>query len=136
VWEAALESRDLAAQDEHSEIGGVRVSARRATGPDAAPGLTISSLPADEQVGGTAETMARSRRRRVQREATQIACLACGATRVVPGLGTHETGECPRCHYLGWTYSDELDGTMRRMIMNGEFATHATDPTTRVRRPG
>ena len=53
----------------------------------------------------------------------QIECLACSATRVVSGIGHAETGECQRCHYLGWTYSDELDGSTRRLIMNGGFAT-------------
>jgi uncharacterized paraquat-inducible protein A len=73
--------------------------------------------------------MPSSRRKRIQRKATQIECLACGATRVVSGLGTHETGECPRCRYLGWTYSDELDGTTRRAIMNGEFALNGAGPS-------
>lgn len=58
----------------------------------------------------------------MRRQATQIECLACGAKRLVSGLATHETGECLRCRYVGWTYSDELDGTTRRAIMNGEFA--------------
>jgi hypothetical protein len=71
--------------------------------------------------------MPSSRRKRIEREATQIECLACGATRVVSGLEVHATGECPRCRYLGWTYSDELDGTTRRMIMNGEFASTGPD---------
>ena len=52
----------------------------------------------------------------------QIECLACSATRVVSGIGHAETGECLRCHYLGWTYSDELDGATRRLIMNGGLA--------------
>jgi uncharacterized paraquat-inducible protein A len=54
--------------------------------------------------------------------ASQIECLACGAARIVSGVCHGETGECPRCHYLGWTYSDELDGTTRRLIMNGGLA--------------
>jgi hypothetical protein len=49
----------------------------------------------------------------------QMACLACGETRVVSG---HETGECPRCHYVGWAYTDDLDGSTVRMIMNGVLA--------------
>jgi len=49
----------------------------------------------------------------------QIACLACGETRVVSG---NETGECPRCHYVGWAYADDLDGSTVRMIMNGVLA--------------
>jgi hypothetical protein len=52
----------------------------------------------------------------------QIECLACGAARVVFGLGRHETGECPQCHYLGWTYSEDLDSSTRRMVMNGLLA--------------
>ena len=51
-----------------------------------------------------------------------IECLACGAARVVFGIGHCETGECLRCHYLGWTYSDELDASTRRQIMNGRLA--------------
>lgn len=49
----------------------------------------------------------------------QIECLACGASRVVFGTGPEETGGCPHCGYLGWTYSDDLDGTTRRTILNG-----------------
>ena len=33
-----------------------------------------------------------------------------------------ETGECPACHYLGWTYVEELDRSTRRLIANGAFA--------------
>jgi hypothetical protein len=44
----------------------------------------------------------------------QIACLACGETRVVIGP---QSGECPRCHYVGWTYAEELDAsTVSRQI--------------------
>jgi hypothetical protein len=53
---------------------------------------------------------------------TQIECLACGAVRVVYGIAHGDTGECPRCCYLGWTYSEDLDGSTRRMIMNGRLA--------------
>jgi hypothetical protein len=53
---------------------------------------------------------------------TQIACLACGAVRATFGTTVEETGDCPRCHYLGWTYADDLDGTTKRMIMNGRLA--------------
>jgi hypothetical protein len=65
------------------------------------------------------ETMSTRPRHSRHDELRQIACLACGETRVVFGV---ETGECPRCHYLGWTYSDELDGSTRRMILNRAFA--------------
>jgi uncharacterized paraquat-inducible protein A len=64
-------------------------------------------------------------RKRTDREATPIECLACGARRIVPGLGTAEPGECPRCGYLGWTYSDELDSSTCRMIMKAAFAGRA-----------
>ena len=57
-----------------------------------------------------------------RRSPTQIECLACGATRIVFGLGRGDTGECPRCHYLGWGFSDDLDGSTRRQIMNGALA--------------
>ena len=60
-------------------------------------------------------------RKRDDRHATQIACLACGATRVVYGVGRTETGECQRCRYTGWDYSDELDGWTRRMIADGSL---------------
>ena len=60
--------------------------------------------------------------KRTSEQATLIECLACGAQRVVFGIESDDTGECPRCRYLGWTYSDDLDGTTRRMIMNGAFA--------------
>jgi hypothetical protein len=48
----------------------------------------------------------------------QIECLCCGAERIMIG---RDAGDCPRCHYLGWTYSDELDGWTRRMIVNREL---------------
>ena len=54
-------------------------------------------------------------------EPRQIACLACGETRVVFGA---ETGECPRCRYVGWMLADDLDGYTRRAIVNGAFAGH------------
>ena len=40
-----------------------------------------------------------------------LECLACGERRSPIGNGHMHltTGECPRCGYLGWTYSDELD---------------------------
>ncbi len=74
--------------------------------------------------------MPTSRRKRMRRQATQIECLACGATRVVKGHGTAETGECPRCRYLGWTYSEGLDGTTRRMIMNGNFGLGSAESSS------
>ena len=58
-------------------------------------------------------------RKRSHHEPTRIACLACGETRVVHG---GETGECPRCYYVGWVLADDLDGCTRRAIVNGAFA--------------
>jgi hypothetical protein len=52
----------------------------------------------------------------------QIACLACSTVRVVYGIKPRETGDCPQCGYVGWTYSDDLDGWTRRMIVNGRLA--------------
>ncbi len=57
----------------------------------------------------------------------QIECLACGAVRVTFGTGLAETGECRRCGYLGWTYSEDLDSTTERMIMNGALARRPRD---------
>jgi ribosomal protein S27AE len=62
-----------------------------------------------------------SQPKRFELRATQIECLVCGTARVVFGLAAHETGECGRCHYRGWTYSDELDGTTHRLLLGGAF---------------
>ena len=59
------------------------------------------------------------RRKHSHQGPRHIVCLACGETRIVLGI---QTGECPACHYLGWTYAEELDGSTRRMIINGAFA--------------
>jgi hypothetical protein len=109
----------------HPDLLGATVSAHPSGEETSGRGLTNVPASADDPVGGSEQTMHRSRRKRIQRDATQIECLACGATRVVSGFATHQTGECPRCRYVGWTYSDELDGSTRRMIMNGEFALSA-----------
>jgi hypothetical protein len=45
-----------------------------------------------------------------------------------------ETGECPRCHYLGWTYAEELDGSTQRLIMNGAFLHHDRRSPLRIAR--
>ena len=65
------------------------------------------------------------------RESRPIACLACGETRVAFGA---KTGECPRCHYLGWTYAEELDGSTQRLIMNGAFVRHKRCAPLRIAR--
>ena len=59
----------------------------------------------------------------------QLECLACGTTRVAYGYGTEETGQCPQCSYVGWTYAPELDGWETRRIMNGD-----TEPLTTTQR--
>jgi phage FluMu protein Com len=48
----------------------------------------------------------------------QIKCLACGELRFVFGSQLEDTGECPRCKYVGWTYAQDLDGTTKQMVMN------------------
>jgi hypothetical protein len=66
----------------------------------------------------------------------QIECLSCGEVRSVHGFGRTDTGECPRCHYVGWAYADELDERTQRQIMNGSFATPQRRQRGGVRRPG
>jgi hypothetical protein len=53
---------------------------------------------------------------------TRIVCLACGALRAVESPQRENTGECPSCRYLGWTYADDLDRSTRHLIINGFFA--------------
>jgi len=70
----------------------------------------------------------------------QIECLACGSIRVAYGYGTEETGQCPECSYVGWTYAQELDGWETRQIMSGNQAQHpapqrAHRPTRLVAQP-
>ena len=55
-------------------------------------------------------------------EPRRIECLACGALRIAFGHGIEDTGECPRCGYLGWAATEEVDVVTRRMIMNGLLA--------------
>ena len=56
----------------------------------------------------------------------QLECLACGSLRVAYGYGTEETGQCPNCSYVGWTYAEELDGWTTREIMSGNSANLGT----------
>jgi hypothetical protein len=60
--------------------------------------------------------------KRFQQPGTQIMCLACHLPRIVFGLATNDTGDCPRCGYKGWDYSDELDGFTQRSIVDGQFS--------------
>jgi hypothetical protein len=59
----------------------------------------------------------------------QLECLACGSVRVAYGYGTEETGHCPQCSYVGWTYAQELDGWETRRIMDGD-----SEPLTTTQR--
>ena len=56
------------------------------------------------------------------RHTRRIECLACGAQRDAAGTGAYETGECPRCSYLGWAFLDDLGPATRRLILNGHLA--------------
>jgi hypothetical protein len=39
-----------------------------------------------------------------------VECLRCGCVREAPGVG------CPRCEYVGWALSSELDERARRLL--------------------
>jgi hypothetical protein len=71
--------------------------------------------------------------KRFQQPGTQIICLACRAPRVVFGLSASDIGQCPRCSYRGWDYSDELDGFTQRAIMEGRFDGAIVDRRSRPR---
>ena len=75
--------------------------------------------------------------KRFKQAGKQIACLACRLPRVVFGFGASDTGDCPRCGYRGWDYSDELDGFTQRSIADGAFTgaivERRQDPGRRVR---
>jgi len=48
----------------------------------------------------------------------RIECLGCGGERVLQPLSHQrlDGGECPRCTYVGWAPSAELDETFRRRV--------------------
>jgi hypothetical protein len=48
----------------------------------------------------------------------RIECLRCGDLRVVSASFRHrlDAGECPRCAYVGWAASAELDEPVRRRL--------------------
>ena len=54
---------------------------------------------------------------------SSVECLACGERRSLDADAHTNlaTGECPRCRFRGWDYSDELDGFTQRMVFNGAF---------------
>ena len=43
-------------------------------------------------------------------ETTVVECLNCGCLREAPGAA------CPRCEYVGWALSRELDEPLRRLL--------------------
>jgi DNA-directed RNA polymerase subunit RPC12/RpoP len=48
----------------------------------------------------------------------RIECLRCGKRRVLHPESHHrlEEGECPRCRYVGWAATAEIDETVRRRV--------------------
>jgi hypothetical protein len=48
----------------------------------------------------------------------RVECLGCGEERVLHPPSDHrlDGGECPRCQYVGWAPSAELDETLRRRV--------------------
>ena len=46
-----------------------------------------------------------------------VECLRCGAARTAePRAPRHDAGECPRCGYVGWAASSDLDERLRRAL--------------------
>jgi hypothetical protein len=47
-----------------------------------------------------------------------IECLRCGHARDYSPrpLPCDEAGDCPRCQYVGWAYSDELTERARKLF--------------------
>jgi hypothetical protein len=81
-------------------------------------------------------TPGNARHRTVSKRLTkpiQLECLACGSVRVAYGYSIAETGQCPRCSYVGWTYAEELDGWTTRMILNGKLEGSQPQPSTTFR---
>ena len=66
----------------------------------------------------------------VHEEPLQIECLACGEVRVVFGQRVGDTGECPRCRYIGWTYACDMDGTTKRSALAALAARSSQDADT------
>jgi len=48
----------------------------------------------------------------------RIECLRCGDVRVLHPPSHHhlDAGECPRCRYVGWALSAEVDETLRHRL--------------------
>jgi hypothetical protein len=54
----------------------------------------------------------------MEQDLAPVECLGCGASRHVrmPLLNRLDTGECPRCRYVGWARSSELTESVRRAL--------------------
>jgi transposase len=46
-------------------------------------------------------------------EGQTVECLRCGETREISG---RDTGECPRCEYVGWALVADLTEKLRRVL--------------------
>ena len=51
-------------------------------------------------------------------DSLSVECLRCGhARQFTPGPRRHEeAGACPRCEYVGWAYSTDLNEKTRRLF--------------------
>jgi Zn ribbon nucleic-acid-binding protein len=60
----------------------------------------------------------------------RIECLGCGERRVLHPDSHHrlEEGECPRCGYVGWAASAEIDETLRRRVRNRPLVRRRLHP--------
>ena len=47
-----------------------------------------------------------------------VECLSCGQQRsYTPGPWRfQEAGECPRCHYVGWAFVEDISESLRRVL--------------------
>ena len=51
-------------------------------------------------------------------QAVSVECLRCGQARAfTPGPWRYEeAGDCPRCHYVGWAFSEDLSEKTRKLF--------------------
>jgi hypothetical protein len=50
-------------------------------------------------------------------EKLRVECLSCGAARIAqPRAPRNDAGECPRCGYVGWAASSDLNEPLRRAL--------------------
>ena len=55
-------------------------------------------------------------------ESAPVECLGCGEVRQLAKLRRLETGECPRCGYVGWAPSTALSEPVRRQLRERPLA--------------